>query len=83
MRSVSVAKAKEQLPGLLAAANAGETIVVTKHGRPIAEIVAPRSDDGRLTAADMGWLRAERVTASDNALDSAALIRALRDGAER
>jgi prevent-host-death family protein len=83
MRSVSVAKAKEQLPGLLAAANAGETIVVTKHGRPIAEIVAPQSHDRNLSAADIAWLRGQRITTSDPALDSAALIRALRDGTAR
>ena len=82
MRSVSVANAKEQLPSLLAAANAGETVIVTKHGRPVAEIIAPREQDGRIGAADLAWLRAERISPVVE-IDSMALIRSMRDGTDR
>ncbi len=84
MRSVSVAKAKEQLTKLLVAAQSGERIVVTNRGRPVAEIVAPRPAGAvDSTAGMLDWLKAERVGSLDPAIDSAALIRSMRDGAER
>jgi prevent-host-death family protein len=38
MNSVSVAEAKDRLTSLLNAAEAGETITITRHGKPVAEI---------------------------------------------
>jgi antitoxin (DNA-binding transcriptional repressor) of toxin-antitoxin stability system len=64
---------------LLAAANAGETVVVTKHGRAIAEIIAPQGNQME-ARPDLGWLRAERVIPLMEPLESAALIRPMRDG---
>jgi prevent-host-death family protein len=39
MRHVQSSEAKTHLPELLDAVEAGETIVITRHGRPIARIV--------------------------------------------
>jgi prevent-host-death family protein len=38
MRTVSVAEAKDRLPELIRAVEAGEKIVITRHGRPVAEL---------------------------------------------
>ncbi len=85
MRTVSVAEAKEQLPRLLAAANAGETIIVTRHGRPVAEITAPTASIEAARSslmADLDWLEAERIIPAEP-IDSVALIRAMRENADR
>lgn len=40
MTSISVAEAKNHLSELLARAEAGEEIAVTRHGKPVARIIA-------------------------------------------
>jgi len=44
MREVQASEAKTHLPSLLDAVERGETLVITRHGKPIARIVpeAPR-----------------------------------------
>ena len=46
MREVQASKAKTHLPRLLDEVERGETIVITRHGRPIARIV-PEADRHR------------------------------------
>lgn len=36
--TVSVAEAKDRLPELIRAMEAGEKIIITRHGRPVAEL---------------------------------------------
>ena len=36
--TVSVAQAKDRLPELIRAVEAGEKVVITKHGRPVAQL---------------------------------------------
>ena len=43
MREVQASEANAQLPSLLDAVERGETIVITRHGKPIARIV-PEAD---------------------------------------
>jgi prevent-host-death family protein len=38
---VSVAEAKNRLPALIRAMEDGETIVITRHGRPVAQLSPP------------------------------------------
>lgn len=38
---VSVAEAKNRLPALLRAMEDGETIIITRNGRPVAQLVPP------------------------------------------
>ena len=40
MKTVSVAEAKARLSALLDAAEAGEAITITRHGRPVARLTA-------------------------------------------
>lgn len=49
MRSVPVVEAKSHFSALLAAVEAGEAIVITRHGRPVAHLVPPTAQ----TAADV------------------------------
>jgi prevent-host-death family protein len=43
MREVQASEAKAHLPSLLDAVERGETIIITRHGKPIARIV-PEAD---------------------------------------
>ena len=44
MRSVAIAEAKDRFSELVAAAEAGEEIVVTRHGKPAVRITAVATD---------------------------------------
>ena len=46
MREIAASEAKTHLPRLLTDVERGETVVITRHGRPIARL-APVSDDRR------------------------------------
>jgi prevent-host-death family protein len=46
MREVQASDAKARLPSLLDEVERGETVVITRHGKPIARIV-PEPDDRR------------------------------------
>lgn len=45
MNEVGSYEAKTHLPALLRRVEAGERIVITRHGRPVAELVPPASED--------------------------------------
>lgn len=56
-RSVSVAEAKKHLSDLLGRVKyGGETVVITRRGRPMAQLVPPAADDAEGLAAVRGWL---------------------------
>ena len=38
---VSIAEAKNRLPELIRAVEGGERVVITRHGKPVAQITAP------------------------------------------
>lgn len=46
MRTVALAEAKDHFSELVAAAQAGEEIIITRHGRPAARLM-PAEDDRR------------------------------------
>jgi prevent-host-death family protein len=41
---VSTAEAKNRLPELIRAVEAGEQVVITRHGRPVAQIAPPPTE---------------------------------------
>jgi antitoxin (DNA-binding transcriptional repressor) of toxin-antitoxin stability system len=41
---VSVAEAKNRLPELIRAVEAGEEVVITRHGKPVAQITRPPTE---------------------------------------
>ena len=60
MREVQASEAKTHLPRLLDEVERGETIIVTRHGRPIARIVPEESGRGAEIACAVEGLRAVR-----------------------
>lgn len=64
MREVQVSDAKRHFPQLLDAVERGESVVITRHGRPIARLV-PELDrhgedvDGAMSLAEMQSARDE------------------------
>ena len=52
MTTVSAYEAKTHLPRLLRAAERGETVVITRHGRPVAKL-APVEDQRRKSVAEV------------------------------
>lgn len=60
MRTVGLKVLKNKLSEYVRAAAAGETVVITDRGRPIAELVAPRQPEPetwRARGIREGWLR--------------------------
>ncbi len=86
MATYSVAEAKNKLTQLIAAAERGEAVTITRHGRPVVELRAVGSPDrAPMTLAALDALQAEaaRLGLPRLAEDSASLLRRLRDEDER
>ncbi|MFM9973952.1 MAG: type II toxin-antitoxin system Phd/YefM family antitoxin [Beijerinckiaceae bacterium] len=80
MRTVSVAQAKAQLPSLLQAAEAGERVLITRHGKPIAEVRAVGGFD--VDAEDphgLKWLAERRLKRTPMLQSATDLIREMRE----
>ena len=75
MRQVTVAEAKTQLSSLLDAVEDGQSMVITRRGKPIAELV-PRCSVRDLLP-QLAALRASLPAQPASGVDT---IRALRDG---
>lgn len=75
----SVVQAKNNLSDLLARAQNGEEIVITRHGVPIIALQPVRPALRPMTEADFVALRARRLRAIPGAPDSATLVRQMRD----
>jgi antitoxin (DNA-binding transcriptional repressor) of toxin-antitoxin stability system len=80
MRTVSVAQAKAQLPSLLQAAEAGEKVLITRHGKPVAEVravggfdVDPDDPHG------LKWLAERRKAFTPMKQSAESLVREMRD----
>jgi prevent-host-death family protein len=75
MMQVTVAEAKTQLSSLLDAVEAGQAVVITRRGKPIAELVR------RCTVRDLlPQLAALRASLPEQPSSGVDTIRALRDG---
>ncbi len=60
MAAYSVAQAKTHLPSLIDRAMAGEEVVITRHGKPVAQLRPTMATDQRSGVATYEWLRARR-----------------------
>jgi prevent-host-death family protein len=70
MREVQAANAKIHLPQLLDAVERGETIVITRHGRPVARLIPDSGNRAARTARAIDCIKAlrsrkERITAEE------------------
>ena len=78
MGSVSIADAKAHLSELVARAAGGETVRITRRGKPVAQIVAARAPRKRI---DIAALRAMVEMMPMQAEPAGAFIRRMRDEA--
>ncbi|HEV7207903.1 MAG TPA: type II toxin-antitoxin system prevent-host-death family antitoxin [Mycobacteriales bacterium] len=75
-RTVSVAEAKSHLSELIAAVEAGEEVVITRRGKPVARIVARQMSKERI---DIDWLRAMTKDMPFQHEDAGTFLRRMRD----
>lgn len=67
MKKVGVFEGKTRFSALIHEASLGETILVTKNGKPVAKIVPADADDGLDEArAAMARIRANRISLGDD-----------------
>lgn len=59
MKTVGIFEAKNKLSELVAAVERGESVMLTRNGRPVAELV-PIAADGDEARAAMQWLLTRR-----------------------
>jgi prevent-host-death family protein len=52
MESIGSFEAKTHLPALLERASKGETIIITRHGKPVARLVPPSEEPPRLSVEE-------------------------------
>jgi prevent-host-death family protein len=78
MRSVGLAEAKAKLSALLDAVEAGEEVVITRRGQPVARVVReqPRSDQAPDWPARLRALHGDQPGPAGSAVE---LLRELRD----
>lgn len=82
MSQHSVVEAKNNLSDLIARAESGEEVVITRHGRPVVElkpVTAAQRPARRITQASLAWLDAHRIKLAPGTPESATLIRQMRD----
>ena len=79
MATHSVAEAKNRLPELIDRAIEGEDVIITRHGRPVAELRAIPEAPRPMTAADLDWLAERRKGRGSGTIDAATLVRQMRD----
>lgn len=81
MPRYSIAKAKEQLSRLIDETLSGETVTITRHGKPVVELRPSKPADAPkpMTKADIEWLRKRRDERPPLGEDAVTLIRRMRD----
>jgi len=77
MNTVSLAEAKAHLSDLLDRVEAGETVDISRRGRPVARLTAIARPRRRIDAEQLRALTASMPPAAE---DAATLVRAMRDG---
>lgn len=75
-RTVSVAEAKAHLSELIAAAEAGENVVITRRGQPIVSLIPLVSANKKV---DLAWLEEATDDIPYQEQDSGSFMRWVRD----
>lgn len=75
----SVVDAKNNLSDLIARAEQGEEVVITRHGVPVVEFKAVHPAPKKLVQADIDWLDAHRVEPEPGYPGAVELLRQMRD----
>lgn len=79
MSTHSVADAKNHLPRLIDQALAGDSVVITRHGRPVVELRPVSAPPRRITKSDLDWLAARRVNLRRPVDDAEVFVSRMRD----
>ncbi len=82
MTAYSVANAKAGLPRLIDKALAGEEVIITRHGKPVAELRPAPVRSPAAKAAFYDWLDARRSTLEGAPISSVALLNLIYDEPE-
>lgn len=77
MAHYSVATAKDRLSSLIAMAEAGEEVIITRRGKPAVElrVVQPEALDREAVLAAHAWLKERREARPPVSITSAELLR--------
>ena len=78
MTHYSVAEAKNHLPKLLDRMLAGEEVIITRRGKPIARLAPEKAPDVGFPI-DLEWLDANRVTPAAGAVKGS-IVKEMRRG---
>ena len=81
MRSMNLADAKAQLSAVVDQVEAGEEIVITRRGKPVARIVAENSAPAYDALALHDNIRASVLSQRKQPLSAVRVVRSLRDKA--
>jgi len=77
MTAVSLAEAKARLSELIDRVVAGDTIEITRRGKPVARLTAPAATRRRIDVAELRMLTDSLPPSTQSAAD---LVRTMRDG---
>jgi prevent-host-death family protein len=79
MGSHSIAETKDKLSELIARAEKGEEITITRHGRPVVRLTPVESAPRRMTDADLDWLKKRRIGRGRPKENAGAFVSRMRD----
>jgi prevent-host-death family protein len=77
--SYTVAEAKNRFPALLKAAERGESVTITRHGKPVGELRGLVEEGPRVTQESLDWLKVRLKGMTPASEDSVTLINRMRD----
>ena len=83
MSAHTLVEAKTRLSDLIDRAQQGEPVVITRRGKPVAELRALPSRGRALTHADLEWLDQHRMPRRNPVEDAGSLVSRMRDEEER
>jgi prevent-host-death family protein len=83
MGSYSVAEAKNRLPTLINKAIEGEEVVITRHGKPVAELRPRGRRNVESSKAMLQWLLARRDARRSVGITSVELLNQMYEDDER
>ncbi len=79
MARYSLAQAKDQLSRLVDEAARGESVTITRHGKPVVELTPAKSSPKPITKAYLAAMARRRALRPSLGADSVTLVRQMRD----
>jgi prevent-host-death family protein len=79
MSNHDIAEAEHLLSELIDQALKGETVVITRDGKPVAELQPLTSRKRPTTEADIAWIESHRAKPQGDGDDPVALVSRMRD----